>query len=220
MVFQLNIHKTLQNFNHYFQFEVSYHSNYRSIVIVGPSGSGKTTLLRMIAGLIRPDDGFIKIDNQLLYDQSKNINLKPQERHLAYLFQHYSLFPHLTVQQNISFSLVKGILNPRLHQDYPLVKEWMERLEILDLAACYPFELSGGQQQRVALARALVAQPKLLLLDEPFSMLDSRLRRKLRHEVQVIQKKLGYLMIVVSHEDEDVACFGDDILSLDYEKMS
>lgn len=214
MLFQINIQKLLKNSHHSFHLDVNFMSECRSIVVSGPSGSGKTTLLKMIAGLISPDNGSIQIHHKSFFDRQQKINLRPQERNLAYLFQSYSLFPHLTVKQNISFSLVKGIMNPRVGQDFTIVQDWMNRLEIIDYSECYPHELSGGQQQRVALARALVAQPDLLLLDEPFSMLDSRLRRKLRYEIKKIQQQLQCLMIVISHDDEDVECFGEDILFL------
>ena len=214
MIFQINLKKLIKNHHHVFQLNVDFFSQNRSVVIFGPSGSGKTTLLKIIAGLNSPDCGLIKINNKIFFDQKHKINLVPQKRKLAYLFQGYSLFPHLTVKQNISFSLVKGIFNPRVSQDFAIVKDWMNRLEILNYAEYYPYQLSGGQQQRVALARALVAQPDLLLLDEPFSMLDSRLRRKLRYEIRDIQQRLQCLMMVISHDDEDVECFGEDILHL------
>lgn len=220
MLFQFNIRKKLQGTRHYFHLDIEYASNARSIVVSGPSGSGKTSLLRMIAGLVSPDTGRIEIDGHVLFDAGQNINLKPQQRNLAYLFQGYSLFPHLTVQQNISFPLVKGIFNPCRSCQFESVRLWMERFELTELAGNYPHELSGGQQQRVALARALVTEPGLLLLDEPFSMLDSRLRHKLRYEVKDIQNQIHCLLMVISHDDEDIDCFGEHVLYLNHGKVA
>jgi len=172
MLLDLSISKVIRSAKHHFSLDIKLCSNSQSIVIYGPSGSGKTMLLQTIAGLVKADRGYIKLNNSLLYDEQQKINLTPQQRQLSYLFQDYVLFPHLTVRQNISFGLNKGLLNPSSKKQYPQVDKWLEKFELTVLADQYPYQLSGGQKQRTALARALVTEPKLLLLDEPFAALD------------------------------------------------
>lgn len=215
MNFNWNIQKTLLTPQSSFQLTLEYASSCQSVAISGPSGAGKTTLIKMIAGLVTPDMGFINIGDRIFFDEIQQINLKPQQRNLAYFFQAYSLFPHLTVQQNISFSLKKGIFNPTKHQFSKEVEGLLERFELSHLAHQYPHELSGGQQQRVALARALITKPKLLLLDEPFSMLDYQLRQRLRDEIKNIQQQINCLLLIISHDPEDIDFFADDVLFLE-----
>ncbi|CAI3943750.1 ABC transporter ATP-binding protein [Commensalibacter papalotli (ex Botero et al. 2024)] len=219
MNFNWNIQKTLLTNQSSFQLNLEYASSCQSIAIFGPSGAGKTTLIKIIAGLMIPDAGSITIKNNVFFDDKQKINLKPQQRNLAYFFQTYSLFPHLTVQQNIAFSLKKGFLNPCKHRYNTEVSELLEQFELSNLAHQYPHELSGGQQQRVALARALITKPKLLLLDEPFSMLDYQLRQRLRVEVKYIQQQINCLLLIISHDPEDINFFADDVLSLKNGKM-
>ncbi|EUK17807.1 ABC transporter ATP-binding protein [Commensalibacter papalotli (ex Servin-Garciduenas et al. 2014)] len=219
MNFNWNIQKTLLTNQSSFQLNLEYASSCQSIAIFGPSGAGKTTLIKIIAGLMIPDAGSITIKNNVFFDDKQKINLKPQQRNLAYFFQTYSLFPHLTVQQNIAFSLKKGFLNPGKHRYNTEVSELLEQFELSNLAHQYPHELSGGQQQRVALARALITKPKLLLLDEPFSMLDYQLRQRLRVEVKYIQQQINCLLLIISHDPEDINFFADDVLSLKNGKM-
>lgn len=219
MNFSWNIQKTLLTPQRSFQLTLEYASSCQSVAIFGPSGAGKTTLIKMIAGLIAPDTGFINIGDRIFFDEIQQINLKPQQRNLAYFFQAYSLFPHLTVQQNISFSLKRGIFNPMKHQFSKEVVGLLERFELSNLAHQYPHELSGGQQQRVALARALITKPKLLLLDEPFSMLDYQLRQRLRVEIKKIQQQINCLLLIISHDPEDIDFFADDVVVLEDGKL-
>ncbi|MDI2091300.1 ATP-binding cassette domain-containing protein [Commensalibacter oyaizuii] len=219
MNFNWNIQKTLLTDQRSFQLNLEYASSCQSVAIFGSSGSGKTTLIKIIAGLLMPDTGFIKIQDCIFFDNIQKINLKPQQRNLAYFFQFYSLFPHLTVQQNIAFSLKKGIFNPSKNQYKTEISELLERFELSNLAYHYPHELSGGQQQRVALARVLVTKPKLLLLDEPFSMLDHQLRQRLRVEVKSIQQQIGCLLLIISHDSEDINFFAEDVLLLENGKL-
>lgn len=214
MQLELNIQKTLKSATHTFMLDVKFTSNSKRIVIFGPSGAGKTMILKSIAGLITPDIGQIKLAEKVLFDSARKINLKPQQRNLAYLFQNYSLFPHLTVQQNIAFSLTKGIFNPSRHSHFPEVTKWMETLELSALANHYPYQLSGGQQQRTAMARALVTNPSVLLLDEPFSALDHTLRKKIRTEINELQQQLDIPIILITHDIEDVELFGEHILDI------
>lgn len=214
MQLELNIQKTLKSATHTFMLDVKFTSNSKRIVIFGPSGAGKTMILKSIAGLITPDIGQIKLAEKVLFDSARKINLKPQQRNLAYLFQNYSLFPHLTVQQNIAFSLTKGIFNPSRHNHFSEVTKWMETLELSALANHYPYQLSGGQQQRTAMARALVTNPSVLLLDEPFSALDHTLRKKIRTEINELQQQLDIPIILITHDIEDVELFGEHILDI------
>lgn len=215
MKLQFHIQKILRSSEYSFSLSIHHETACRSLVVTGPSGSGKTTLFRMVAGLLRPDTGRIQVGNTLFFQDSPSVWLKPQQRKLAYLFQNHALFPHLTVRQNIAFPLIQGLFNSRRSQTFPEVEEWMERFELMKLAHHYPHELSGGQQQRVALARALVGKPELLLLDEPFSMLDSHLRHKLRDELKELQGKLQCLFMLISHDEADIEYFGEDILHLE-----
>jgi molybdate transport system ATP-binding protein len=183
-------------------------------VLFGPSGAGKSLTLQAIAGLLRPDEGTIALHGNALFDSTQGVDLKPQARKIAYLFQDYALFPHLNVRQNIGFGLRPGWLNPRARSIHPQVDYWLEALELRSVAGNHPAQLSGGQKQRVALARALVAQPRLLLLDEPFSALDSALRQRMRHELSELQTRLDIPMVLITHDPDDVAAFGDQVVQV------
>ncbi len=214
MQLDLAIQKTLCSPTRTFKLNIRVTSDSKRIVIFGASGAGKTMILKSIAGLTTPDRGHIKIADTILFDSTKKINLKPQQRHLAYLFQNYSLFPHLTVGQNINFALQKGLFNPKQNSSHVKANQWIEKLELTDLIGLYPQQLSGGQQQRVALARALTTNPRMLLLDEPFSALDSSLRHKVRNEINELQQQLKIPMILISHDIEDVKLFGEHIIEI------
>jgi len=173
------------------------------MVLVGPSGCGKTTLLRMVAGLLTPDHGSILIDDQAITDRP------PERRGTVMIFQTPLLFPHLTVAGNARFNLrLRGVTGSdadrRVHKALRLVQ-----LDGLDDR--YPDQLSGGQQQRVALARALIAEPKVLLLDEPFSALDAPLRAEMRELLRQLQRDLDLTMLFVTHDQEEAALLGDRI---------
>lgn len=210
----VNIQNSFSFAKRSFFLDVEFTSNQKRIAITGPSGSGKSLLLQSIAGLITPEQGKISFGDIVFLDVEKKINHKPQTRNISYLFQHYNLFPHLTVWQNIAFPLTKGILNPRHKSHFLQVEEWLERFELTGLGDFYPEKLSGGQQQRVALARALIKQPQILLLDEPFSALDYQLRNKIRNQIDEWQRKLNITVIVVSHDPEDISQFGNSIIEL------
>ena len=169
--------------------------------ILGPSGSGKTTLLRVIAGFEFPDEGKV-------YFGDEDVTFKgPEERGAAMVFQNWALWPHMTVYENVAFGLKVRKL-PKEEIDKK-VKWALELLGLEGLENRYPHQLSGGQQQRVALARALVVEPKVLLLDEPLSNLDARLRLKLRGELKKIQRKLGITAIYVTHDQEEALAMAD-----------
>ncbi|TKT77554.1 ABC transporter ATP-binding protein [Aquamicrobium sp. LC103] len=174
------------------------------ISFLGPSGCGKTTTLRMIAGFEAPSSGMIRIDGRDVVD------LKPNQRNIGMVFQAYALFPNMTVDQNVAFGL-KVAGRPKAEID-ATVKEMLGLIKLDHLGSRYPFQLSGGQQQRVALARALAIKPKVLLLDEPLSALDAKIRVSLREEIRAIQNKLGITTIYVTHDQEEALSMSDRIV--------
>ena len=223
MKLDLHIRKTLggnrkargsQQGSSTFELNVELQSSATRMVIVGPSGSGKSLTLQAIAGLLRPDQGHIHLDGEVLFDADRDIHQAPQARRMAYLFQDHALFPHLTVRQNIGFALRRGWLNPGRHHTHERVERWLDAFELRPQADQYPAELSGGQRQRTALARALVTEPRALLLDEPFSALDPALRSTMRHELLALQRQLQVPMIVITHDPEDAALLGQHVVQL------
>jgi putative spermidine/putrescine transport system ATP-binding protein len=174
------------------------------VSFLGPSGCGKTTVLRMVAGFEEPTAGSIVIAGK---DVTR---LKPNQRNIGMVFQAYALFPNLTVAQNIAFGLkVAGM--PRADSD-KRVAEMLELIKLPQFGDRYPYQLSGGQQQRVALARAIAPKPKLLLLDEPLSALDAKVRVSLRDEIRSIQKELGITTVFVTHDQEEALSISDRIV--------
>jgi molybdate transport system ATP-binding protein len=214
MLLDLDIRKTLRAGKQSFRLDVRLQTDSRRIVILGPSGAGKSLTLKAIAGLLRPDAGHIRVDGHVLFDAEQGIDLAPQKRALAYVFQDYALFPHLTVRQNIAFPLVRGWLNPRRRHQDSQIDYWCGAFQLGEVADQYPHELSGGQKQRTALARALVTQPRALLLDEPFAALDPALRARMRSELKDLQQRLQVPMVLITHDPEDAAVFGDHVLDL------
>jgi carbohydrate ABC transporter ATP-binding protein, CUT1 family (TC 3.A.1.1.-) len=183
------------------------------LAVLGPSGSGKTTLIRIIAGLERPTKGRVIIDGEVVADGEKGFSIPPQKRNVGMVFQTWALYPNMKVFDNIAFPLdVKGLSKEEIRKR---VVEVAKYLEIDDLLDRYPRQLSGGQQQRVALARALVKNPRILLLDEPFSNLDARVRITAREFVKKIQRSLGMTTILVTHDQADAFAVGDRILVID-----
>lgn len=164
------------------------------VALSGKSGSGKTTLLRMLAGLEAPDSGQIIVDGEVWMDRDKGINRKPQQRAIGFVFQDYSLFPNMSVRENIAFAA----------DDKKNVDELLRLIELEELADRYPASLSGGQQQRVALARAVARKPKILLLDEPLSALDKNTRTKLQDEILKIHRAFGITTLLVSHDTSEI----------------
>lgn|SRR5690554_401727 len=174
--------------------------------IVGESGSGKTTLVRLIAGLERPEHGVIYLDGNEIASMDKFV--QPEKRKIGLVFQEYALFPHLTIFDNILYGVSK------LKNKKERVQEMLDLVGLSEMGKRYPHQLSGGQQQRVALARALAPKPSLLILDEPFSNLDSMLRTQLRNEVFDIIKKTGVTVLFVTHDTQDALSVADEILIL------
>ena len=173
------------------------------VTLLGPSGCGKSTLLRCIAGLTPVDGGKILLDGQDI------VPLSPQKREIGMVFQSYALFPNMTVEQNVAFGL--RMQKVRANDSHKRVAEVLQLVELNDFAKRYPHQLSGGQCQRVALARSLVTRPRLLLLDEPLSALDARIRKHLREQIRSIQRELGLTTIFVTHDQEEALTMSDRI---------
>lgn len=181
-----------------FQLRINYQGDRAVTGILGASGCGKSMTLKSIAGIVTPDSGKIQLDEKVLFDRSNKINLKPQQRHVGYLFQNYALFPTMTVEQNIMAGL-----RCEKEEKKKKVKEMLERFGLENLEKRLPGDLSGGQQQRVALARILVTEPQAILLDEPFSALDGSLKERLRMEMSTLLRQYeGFTMLVTHDRDE------------------
>ena len=174
------------------------------ISFLGPSGCGKTTTLRMVAGFEEPTSGAIRIADKDV------TNLKPNQRNVGMVFQSYALFPNMTVAENVGFGL-KVAKRPAA-EIKPRVDEMLNLIKLPQLATRYPYQLSGGQQQRVALARALAIRPQVLLLDEPLSALDAKIRVSLREEIKALQRELGITTIYVTHDQEEALSMSDRIM--------
>lgn len=181
------------------------------VTLLGPSGCGKSTLLRCIAGLETLNQGSIILNNQdITY-------LKPQKRRIAMVFQNYALFPNMTVADNVEFGL--KIKKVSLEERLTKVKDVLDLVELTSFAQQKPESLSGGQKQRVALARALVMEPDLLLLDEPLSALDAKLRKSLRMQIKRIQKELGLTTLFVTHDQDEALAMSDEVVLLNKGKI-
>jgi len=180
----------------------------RLLSLVGESGSGKTTMLRLLAGLEHPDQGEIRLDGRVISSPARVI--EPEQRGIGLVFQNHALFPHLTVEKNIGF----GIFRLGAKQRAAVIAPLLELVGLSGFADRYPHELSGGERQRVALARALAPEPKLLLLDEPFSSLDARLRQTVRDETRTILQQRKATAIFVTHDTGDALSISDQIVVL------
>ena len=177
------------------------------ISIYGESGAGKTTILRSIAGLIRPQSGLIKIGDKILFDSKNDIFVPPQKRKVGFVFQDYALFPNLTVYENLHFALEKG-------KNKNKINELLKLMDLSALARSYPSKLSGGQCQRVALARALVQEPDILLLDEPLSALDFKMRNFLQDEILKIWKYFKLTILLISHDISEIYKLSQRVIEL------
>lgn len=201
---KVNIEKRLDTFNLSVQIEVGA----EILVLFGPSGAGKTQTLNAIAGLMTPDTGEITLDETVFFRSSgvatKNsaINLPARKRGVGYVFQQYALFPHLSALENVAYALWR---QPHARER---AETLLGRMRLTDLAHRYPHELSGGQQQRVAIARALAMDPRVLLLDEPFSALDSEIRKQLHEDLLRLQAEAELIVIYVTHNLEDAFTVG------------
>lgn len=193
-----------------FMLDVSFEMENELVVLFGPSGSGKTTLFKCISGITEPDDGKITVGSKVYYDEDQKINLPIQKRNLGYVFQNYTLFPHMNVRKNIECGLKGWEKEDREKR----IVEMLNLLHIEELETRYPSQLSGGQKQRVALARALAPKPGILLLDEPFSALDMEIRTKLAEKIKNLQNKIEIPLLFITHNLEEAFLLADRILIL------
>jgi iron(III) transport system ATP-binding protein len=184
------------------------------VTLLGPSGCGKTTTLMAIAGFQDPDTGVIVCGDQTFFDDERRRQMPAERRNLGIVFQSYAIWPHMTVAANVGFPLaLKRVKKPEIARR---VAEMLELVELGELGKQYPHQLSGGQQQRVALARALVSSPSVLLLDEPFSNLDAKLRERSRKWLRSLQREIGITTVFVTHDQDEALCMSDRIMVMDH----
>ncbi len=200
----VDIEKTVGSFH----LKTSFTADKEILSLLGASGCGKSMTLKCIAGIMKPDKGRIELNGKVLFDSEKKIDLKPQDRHVGLLFQSYALFPSMTVLGNLKAGCRKGTDKGKIEK---MIQQYTEMFELTDLLTRYPHELSGGQQQRVAIARILLSEPDVLLLDEPFSALDSYLRFKVEREMLDILLKVQKPVLLVSHDRDEVYRMSDRI---------
>ncbi len=180
-------------------------------VLLGPSGSGKTTLMRCVAGLEKPDAGEIELDHKTVFAMQPRVNIPPEERQIGMVFQSYAIWPHMTVAENIGLVLSHGLSRLPKHQVKERIRYALSLVQLDNFENRPARLLSGGQQQRVALARALAINPKLLLMDEPLSNLDARLREEVRTKIKKLVKELGITVLYVTHDQVEAMVLADRI---------
>lgn len=202
MSLTVDIKKSFNNF----KLDVRFTIENGIVGLLGASGDGKSITLKCIAGVETPDEGKIVLDGRVLFDSEKKINLPPQQRKVGYLFQHYALFPNMTVEENIA----TGITGSKQEKN-SVVREKIAQFYLQGLEKKRPYQLSGGQQQRVALARMLAARPEIILLDEPFSALDSNLKWQLEQELRELLSAFPGIAILVSHNRNEIYRFTENI---------
>lgn len=210
MAINIKIKKIVGNF----ELNIEMQSDSNRIGILGASGCGKSMALKSIAGVEYIDEGYIEVDGRVLLDTKQRVNMKPQKRKIGYLFQNYALFPTKTVEYNIMAGL-KGTKE----QNKKRAREMMEKFQIQGLEARLPGELSGGQQQRVALARIMAYEPDMILLDEPFSALDSFLKDRLKQELLEMLDDYEGIIVLVSHSRDEIYQFTDELFVMENGKI-
>ena len=208
MSLKVNIRKRLGNFN----LDVAFETERGVFAILGASGCGKSMTLKCIAGIETPDEGRIELNGRVLYDSAKKINLTPQKRRVGYMFQDYALFPNMTVEQNIKAGMGK-------HPEEEKVRSYINRFRLEGLEKHYPAQLSGGQKQRVAMVRMIASEPDILLLDEPFSALDSYLKWELEQEMRDMLAEVQKPVLFVSHNRDEVYRLCSMVSCIDHGKM-
>ena len=204
----IDIKKSFKNANFHFKAQIQ---NNSLNAIFGKSGSGKTTLLRLLSGLETPNEGIIKVDDKTWFDSKNKINLPPQKRDIGFVFQDYALFPIMSVIENLRFA--------QPSKDENFLAELLDIIELTSSQSKYPEHLSGGQKQRVALARAVAKKPKLLLLDEALSALDSVMRVQLQDDIENIHKRLNLTTLMISHDIAEVYKLSSNVLIIEDGKI-
>ncbi len=212
MSISLDIEKKIGSF----RLKVAFEAGDETLALLGASGCGKSMTLKCIAGIEKPDRGRIVVDGTVLFDSEKGVNLRPQQRYTGLMFQNYSLFPNMTVLQNILAGARRE--KDRVKREASL-KRMMDSFGLTELAGRYPHQLSGGQQQRTALAKILISSPRILLLDEPFSALDSHLRFRLEQDVKEVIRSFGRSVLLVSHDRDEVFRMSDRIAVMNAGKI-
>ena len=205
---KVKIKKQLENI----LLDIDFETNDAVLGLIGASGSGKSMTLQCIAGIEKPDSGFISLGDRILFDSKKKINLKPQDRRIGYLFQNYALFPQMSVRKNVLVSVNNKYKKEEKNKK---VDEILDLLNLKDFENKLPSDISGGQQQRVAFARIIVNEPDFLLLDEPFSALDAFLKWNLAKELKNIVDKWGKKAIFVTHNINEVYYLCENAIVLD-----
>lgn len=204
MSLSVNISKQINGF----RLNVNWKIENELAVLFGYSGAGKSLTLQSIAGLVKPDAGRIESNGKVLFDSLLNINVTPQQRNCGYVFQDLALFPHMKVKENIAY----GLRNTEKSEVNIQVNEMLNKFYIEEHGDKYPSEISGGQRQRVALARVIIGKPSMLLLDEPFSALDNRLRAEMRNLLLSIRSQFNIPIILVTHDVLDAWELADKII--------
>lgn len=210
----MEFHAEIQRKLKQFDLAVDLGGHGERIGVLGASGSGKSMTLKSIAGIEKPDRGRIEVDGRVLFDSAKKIDLKPQKRRIGYLFQNYALFPTMTVAQNIA----AGLTGTKQEKE-ALVREMSLRFHLTGLESAYPGALSGGQQQRVALARLMAYRPEMILLDEPFSAMDTFLKDQLQEQLAELLSDYDGCVVLVTHNRDEVYRFCEKLYVLDQGKV-
>lgn len=188
-----------------------------TVSLLGPSGCGKTTMLRSIAGLETPDDGRISIGDTVVFDSKRQVDVAPERRQIGMVFQSYAVWPHMTVGENVGFPL--KIKRASSQEIETRVRDVLSLVGLDGLGSRPATNLSGGQQQRVALARAIVHEPRLVLFDEPLSNLDAKLRHQMRTELKLLQDRLGFTAIYVTHDQEEALALSDEVIVMNHGRV-
>ncbi|MGH8796753.1 MAG: ATP-binding cassette domain-containing protein [Caldimonas sp.] len=215
----VDLHLTVSDAQRRFTLATAFASDAPVVALYGPSGAGKSLTLQAMSGLIRPGRGHVRVAGRTLFDSQAGIDVPARRRALGYLFQHYALFPHLSVRQNIGFAL-----RPWWQRGFDAaararIDELLALFELGAMAESRPAALSGGQQQRVALARALACAPDALLLDEPFAALNPMLRQGLRRELLALRARLKIPIVMITHDIDDLAVLADHVFVVDHGRV-
>lgn len=211
MSLSVKIRKRIGQFN----LDIEFCEERGVLGILGASGCGKSVTLKCIAGIMRPDSGHIELDGRVLFDSERKIDIPPGQRRVGYMFQDYALFPNMTVYDNLRCAIRQEnhtiSVHRHSHEVNRAIDEMLERMELTEVKGKYPAQLSGGQKQRTALARILLNGPEVLLLDEPFSALDTHLRFALERELSALIRQYDKTVVFVSHDRDEIYRLSDDI---------